>query len=89
MTTYLAEWYVPVGEHEDFPLLARQVAAAVEDMTSDRIPLRYLGAALSMTDETAFCLLESPSEESLGKVAHRAGLRFDRITEALYVPENG
>jgi hypothetical protein len=40
MTTYLAEWYVPVGEHEDFPLLARQVAAAVEDMTSDRIPLR-------------------------------------------------
>jgi hypothetical protein len=88
MTTYLAEWYVSAGEHEGFPPLARRLEDAVTEVTSDQTPLRYLGAVLARNDEMAFCLLEGPSEESLSGVAHRVGLRFERIGEVLYVPAN-
>jgi hypothetical protein len=89
MTTYLAEWYLPAERHASFPSAARRLADAVAEITSARTLLRYLGAALSVRDETAFCLLEGPSEESLEEAARRVGVRFDRIGEALYVPAKG
>jgi hypothetical protein len=86
MTTYLVEWFLPAAEHAGFRSLAHRLAAAVAGIAAAGTPVSYLGAALSRPDETAFCILEGPGEDVLAEAGRRAGLRFDRISEALYVP---
>lgn len=86
MTTYLVEWYLPAAEHAGFGSVARRLAAAVAGIAAEGPPVSYLGAALSRRDEMAFCVLEGPSEDVLVEAGRRAGLRFDRISEALYAP---
>jgi hypothetical protein len=86
MTTYLVEWYLPAAEHAGFRSVAHRLATAVAGIAAAGPPVSYLGAALSRPDETAFCILEAPGEDALTEVGRRAGLCFDRINEALYVP---
>jgi hypothetical protein len=86
VTTYLAEWYLPAAEHAGFRSAAHRLAAAVAGIAAAGPPVGYLGAALSRPDETAFCIQEAPGAEVLAEAARRAGLRFDRISEALYAP---
>ena len=86
MTTYLVEWYLPATEHAGFGSVAQRLAAAVAGIAAAGPPVSYLGAALSRPDEMAFCILEAPSEDVLAEAGRRAGLRFDRISEALYAP---
>lgn len=86
MPTYLVEWYLPAAEHAGFRSAAQRLAAAAADIAAAGPPVSYLGAALSRPDETAFCVLEVPGEDVLAEVGRRAGLRFDRISEALYAP---
>jgi hypothetical protein len=86
MTTYLAEWYLPAAEHAGFRSAAHRLAAAVAGIAGAGTPVRYLGAVLARPDEMAFCVLEAPGVEVLAEVGRRAGLRFDRISEALYAP---
>jgi hypothetical protein len=86
MPTYLVEWYLPAAEHPRFRPMAHRLAAAAAGIAVAGPPVSYLGAALSRPDETAFCILEAPDEDVLAEVGRRAGLRFDRISEALYAP---
>jgi hypothetical protein len=86
MTTYLVEWYLPAAEHAGFRSVAHRLATAVAGIAAAGPPVSYLGAALSRPDEMAFCVLEGPGEDALAEAGRRAGLRFDRINEALYAP---
>lgn len=48
--------------------------------------LRHLGSTLLPADEICLSLVEAASAETVRAAFERAGLRIDRVTEALDVP---
>ena len=79
MTTYLIEAYVAGEEIADLRDRAR---AAVEAMRNEGYAIRYLRTTLVRADETCFHVVDAVSEETVGELAQRAELPYERIVEA-------
>ena len=82
MADFLVEVYTP---RLDRAALAKSVAglkAAAEAMSAE-IPVTYVRAIHVPEDETCFHLFEAESAEVVWEAGRRAGLTFDRITEAV------
>jgi hypothetical protein len=78
MPSFLVETYVAddSSAHAEVERLARRAASLTGD-------IRLVRTTFLPSDELALNLFEAPSAEAVGRAARRAGLRCDRIVDAL------
>jgi hypothetical protein len=76
--SFLVETYVAddPSAHAEVERLARRAASLTGD-------IRLVRTTFLPSDELALHLFEAPSAELLDRAARRAGLRYDRIVDAL------
>ncbi len=81
--TYLVEHYWPGGTATDFAAAASSVRASAEELAAEGQRIRYLHSTLVPEDEAAFCVLEAESRAIVERAYDRAGVRFERIVDAV------
>lgn len=84
-TTYLVEHYWPGITAEAFRVASGRVRATARTMARGGTPIRYLHSIMVPADEAAFCVFNAATKEQIEQLYARAGVRFDRIVEALEV----
>jgi len=62
---------------------AERARLAAEELTREGTPVHYLRSLFVPEDETCFFLYEAASADAVREAAGRAGLRFERVTEAV------
>jgi len=82
MADFLVEVYTPRLDEAALAKLVARLETAAEAMSAE-IPLTYLRSIHVPEDETCFHLFEAKSAEVVREAGRRAGLTFDRITEAV------
>ena len=80
MASFLVESYTPRQADPEPRELAPRLRAAAEVLGLD---VHFLRVISIPEDEICFYLFEAPSAESVRQVSGRAGLRYERIMEAL------
>jgi len=60
-----------------------EIARVAERLTEDGMQVRLLCAAFLLEEKICFYVFESSSAEAVREAATRAGLSFERITEAV------
>jgi hypothetical protein len=86
MHEFLAELYVSRTDADVVGHCASRARLGAEALSREGTPVRYLRSIFVPDDETCFYLFEAASADGVRAVADRAGLRFDRIAEALAEP---
>lgn len=89
MPEFLVEQYVSqvdAASGDSGTAWARRAAA---ELNGEGTGVRYLHSILVPGDETCFHLYEAGSADAIRKAARRAGLRFERISEAVAEPPEG
>lgn len=86
VTEYLVELYLPNARTACDGIVTRARRGA-EQLAREGIGVRFLRSILVPQDETCFCLYEAASPDAVGEAVRRAGLEFERIVEAVQVPE--
>jgi len=77
--TFVVEHYWPDVTADAFRASTEQVRAAAGELAG----VRLLHATLVPQDESAFCVFAAVSEQDVQAAYARAGVRFERIVEAL------
>jgi hypothetical protein len=85
----MVELYVSRGEAGAVERFARSAGLAADELSREGSPVRYLRSIFVPEDETCFYLYEAASAQVVLEAAQRAGLPFDRITEAVTSPSEG
>lgn len=83
MPTYLVERYLPALMPEGIEAHAEQEREVMARVSSDGVAVRYLRSTYLRQDELLFSLFEGPSLEVVREAMERAGVPFERITEAI------
>ena len=83
MPLYLAELYRATAGSGDLGEAAAQARAAAEALAKAGTRVRYLRSVFVPADETWFLLYDAATEADVVKAAGRAGLRLERVVEAL------
>ena len=83
MPTFLVEAYEPNGHRESLADIERRSRAMAAELSREGIAVRYLRSIYVPADETCFHVFEGQSLEAIEELGRRAGLIFDRITEAV------
>lgn len=79
---FLAEFYVPsVGVEPG--VVTRQAATAAVELELEGARVEFLRAVFVPGDEVGFALYRASTLEAVADAGARAGLRFDRIREAV------
>lgn len=84
---YVVESYAPGPADASLSALvaqARLVASAA--LAAEGTPVRLLRSLLVPEDEVCFFVFEGVSAEAVWEVSRRAGLRAERVAEAVEVP---
>jgi hypothetical protein len=79
VTAFLLEMYVPAGEEA----ADERLRAAAGSLAAEGSSVRMLRSILVPEDETLLVLVEAEGDEAVSEAARRAGLRIDRLTEAI------
>lgn len=82
-TTFLVEHYWPGVTESGFAAAAESLRAASEEIAAGGADLRYLHSTLVPEDEAAFCVFHASSRALVEQVYARAGVRFERILDAV------
>jgi hypothetical protein len=83
MKTYLVEHYWPGVTESRFSAAAESLRLAAGAIAADGGSLRYLHSTLVPEDEAAFCVFEAASRSLVELAYARAGVRFERILDAV------
>jgi hypothetical protein len=83
MKTYLVEHYWPGVTESRFSAAAESLQVAASTIAADGGSLRYLHSTLVPEDEAAFCVFEAASRSLVELAYARAGVRFERILDAV------
>jgi len=83
---FLLELYMSRTDGAAVARSAESARLAAEELTRAGTPVRYLRSIFVPEDETCFFLYEATSAKDVAAAAHRAGLRFERIAEAVASP---
>lgn len=83
---YLAEFYV-AGVRSDLAEIAAQARTAADQLANEGTSVRFLGAIFLPEDESFFAFYEAGSAAAVVEAGKRAELPFDRVREALTIPE--
>jgi hypothetical protein len=81
--TYLVEHYWPGVTRSGFTAAAESLRLAADEIAADGGSLRYLHSTLVPEDEAAFCVFEAASRGLVEQAYARAGVRFERILDAV------
>ena len=83
MADFLVEVYTPRLDEGALAKLVARLEAAAEAMSADGSRVRYVRPIHVPEDETCFHLFEAESADVVSEAGRRAGLTFDRVTEAV------
>lgn len=83
MSEFLVEVYISRATGPSVPQGSEEVAAAAERLTGEGTQVRLVRSILVPEDETCFYLFQAQTSEAVREVAERAGLRFERVVEAV------
>jgi hypothetical protein len=83
MADFLVEVYTPRLDETALAKLVARLETASEAMSADGFRVRYLRSIHVPEDETCFHLFQAESAELVCEAGGRAGLTFDRVTEAV------
>jgi hypothetical protein len=86
LAQYLVELYLSGFGPDEFAHGVERARAAAEQLAREGTPIVYQRAFFVPEDETCFCLYEARSPEAVSEAAKRAGLRAERILEAIASP---
>ena len=81
--TYLVEHYHPGSSPDGLRETAAAVRHSAEAMTSEGRAVRYLRSTIIPRDEAFMSLFEAESERLVREAYARAGVEFDRISQAI------
>ncbi|HET9878007.1 MAG TPA: hypothetical protein VFQ81_01705 [Candidatus Limnocylindria bacterium] len=81
----LVECYVSAPDEAALRAAATRATAASAALTSAGTSVEYLGALLVAADEAAFHLFMSPDIDAVIEASRQAGLRVERVSQALAV----
>ena len=84
---FLIELYVARTNALGVELHARRARIAADELTRAGTAVRFLRSIFVPEDELCFLLFEAACEQDVRVAAHRADLRFERISEALTTAE--
>jgi Protein of unknown function (DUF4242) len=82
-TGFLVEHYRPGLTAEELGAWAARIRAATGEMEEEGNAVHYLRATIVPADESLLCLFEAASEQLVRQAYARAGIPFERITEAV------
>jgi hypothetical protein len=83
MQSYLVEIYAPRSRAGDVSATTRRVGAAVAELSSEGVPIRYVRTTFLPGDETCFHLVEASSSQVVTELCRRLDLGEVRIVEAV------
>ena len=83
MAEFLLELYVSRTDGVAVERGAERSRIAAEELTREGTPVHYLRSIFVPEDETCFYLYEATSADAVREAARRAGLPFERVTEAV------
>lgn len=89
MPTFLVEAYEPRGRNGSLAEIEGRARAAAAELSRSGMAVRYLRSIYVPADETCFHVFEGSSIGQVEEVGRRAGLAFDRITEAVEPAADG
>ncbi|MEO8247517.1 MAG: hypothetical protein ABI622_10410 [Chloroflexota bacterium] len=79
----LAECYVAAPNGGELRAAAARARAACLELTSAGSSVEYLGTLFVAADEAAFHIFAAPDAEAVMEAGRRAGLRVERIVQAV------
>jgi hypothetical protein len=82
MAEFLVEAYVSRVATAGGSPPVHDVSQAAEQLTREGEPVRFLHTIFVPDEETCFYLYQAGSVEAVREAAGRAGLKFERVTEA-------
>jgi alkanesulfonate monooxygenase SsuD/methylene tetrahydromethanopterin reductase-like flavin-dependent oxidoreductase (luciferase family) len=82
--TYLVEHYRPGASLDDLESAVRDVRLAAAEMARRSRPVRCVHCTIVPSDEALLALFEARSEELVHEVCAHAGMRFERISGAVW-----
>ena len=85
MPQFLAEAYVPRDSADIVALRTGDRAMAMELVSAETAPVRFLGAIYVPQDETCFHLYQAQSAGAVREAMTRAGLQPERIAQAVSI----
>jgi len=85
MPEFLAETYTARDAPGIVSLHARDIAIATEQVNQKAGPVNFLGAVFLPQEETCFYLYQAISADAVREAMTRAGLRPERITQAVSI----
>lgn len=83
VSEFLVEAYVPRVETVAAASDTERVLQAAEELSREGRPVRFVRSISVPADETCFYLYQALSADAVREAATRAGLRFDRVSEAV------
>ncbi len=81
MATFLVEHFWPDVTEAEFRAATDRVRASTGELAG----LRLLYSTFVPADEAAFCVFDADSADVVAEAYRRAGVRFERILDALEV----
>jgi Protein of unknown function (DUF4242) len=81
--TFLVEHYWPGVTADAFGSAAADLRSSTESLAAERNAIRFLHSTLVPEDEAAFCVFEAESQALVEEAYTRAGVRFERIRDAV------
>jgi hypothetical protein len=83
MPLYLAELYQTSVESGDLSEAATRARAAASELAKAGTRVRYVRSVFVPADETWFLLYEASTEADVREAAGKAGIRLERVVEAV------
>ena len=83
MPSYLVETYLARGQAGERAARDRRARSAAEELTRERMPVRFERSIHVPEDEICFFVFDAPSSREAALVAQRAGLDPVRVVEAV------
>jgi hypothetical protein len=84
-SAYIVEVYEPRTSAGGCAAAAARARSVTEEMRADGTDVRFLRSIFLPPDETCLHLFEAPSPLEVTRAAARAGIRADRIVEAISI----
>lgn len=82
--TYLVEHYGPGDSAESLRRMAGNVRRMAAEMARQGESVRYVGSTIVPADEAFMATFEATSEELVHEAYARAGVGFERISQAIH-----
>ena len=83
MSEFLVEVYVTRATASSTVPGSEDVMVAAEKLSAEGTHVRLLRSILVPEDETCFYLFQAQTSDAVREAATRAGLRFERVVEAV------